>query len=157
MTNLLEEQQIAIKARKSEQRSASEKLKALGKPRALTYHHNTKVNEVNLGLLGAALGRQWRTNPEFEQFKAKFAQDESSILTLDIEFSQVLRKVFEVALGQLKSGKVLIDNRTRHDCTDTELLTLPNGQTMGFTTPSILLGTLKNIYGKLVIATEENV
>ena len=123
----------------------------------MTYHHNTKANAVNLGLLGAALGRQWRTNPEFEQFKAQFAQDESSILTLDIEFSQVLRKVFEVALGQLKSGKVLIDNRTRHDCTDTELLTLPNGQTMGCTTPSILLGTLKNVYGKLVIVTEENV
>jgi hypothetical protein len=67
--------------------------------RASTYHHNTKVNAVGLSLLGAALGRQWRTNPEFEQVKAQFAQYESWILILDVEFSQVLRKVFEVALG----------------------------------------------------------
>lgn len=147
MANLSEEQQTAFKARKSEQRSASEKLKALRKSRALTYHHNTKVNVIDLSLLGAALGRQWRTNPEFEQFKAQFVQDESSILILDVVFSQVLRKVFEVALGRLKSGKVLVDNRIRHDCTDTELLTLPNGQAMGFMTRSILQGTLKNVYG----------
>jgi hypothetical protein len=94
MANLSEEQQTAFKARKSEQRSASEKLKALRKSRALTYHHNTKVNAVDLSLLGAALGRQSRTNPEFEQVKAQFAQDESSILILDVEFSQLLRKVF---------------------------------------------------------------
>jgi hypothetical protein len=98
-------------------------------------------------LLGAALRRQWRTKPEFEQVKAQLAQDESSILILGLEFSQVLRKVFEVALGQLKAGKVLLDNRIHHDCTNTELLTPPNGQTIGSTTLSILLGTLDNVYG----------
>lgn len=42
---------------------------------------------------------------------------ESSVLILDTEFFQGTRKVFEVALGKLNSGKVLLDACIDHEST----------------------------------------
>jgi hypothetical protein len=136
MAKMNEEELAIYRAKESAIRSKTRKRKWLGNSGIMTYNDGTRISTLDLSSLGAALGQQWPIRPDFRpviaQLKRVQAGDEveSSVLILDDEFFQKSRKVFEVALGELNSGKVLLDARVDHECTTEELLAMPDGSAL---------------------------
>jgi hypothetical protein len=55
-------------------------------------------------------------------------EKENSLLVLDDEYFQNARKLWEVALGELNSAKVLLDDLVDHEATTEEMLAMPDGE-----------------------------
>ncbi|KAL7797733.1 hypothetical protein V8C43DRAFT_252505 [Trichoderma afarasin] len=91
---------------------------------------------IDLEKLGAALGRKWPIYPEFQvvinqlQKVRDGREAEVSLLTLDTELISASRRVLEVAIGELHSGRVLLDAKVDHQCTTRELFQKLDGRPM---------------------------
>jgi hypothetical protein len=91
----------------------------------LTQDKNPHMDEA--ALQQALEGTQWTYGPAFEEAinrKAKIANGKmpgAMLVCLDLEFSPVSDKVFEVGLCEYYSGKKLLDARIKHDCSESEL------------------------------------
>ncbi|KAF4471029.1 zinc finger 76 (expressed in testis) [Fusarium albosuccineum] len=91
---------------------------------------------IDLKKLGVALGRQWPIYPGFQIVidqlqKVRDGSDaEVSLLTLDTEFISTSRRILEVAVGELHSGRVLVGAKADHQCTTEELLKKPDDRPM---------------------------
>jgi hypothetical protein len=81
--------------------------------------------------LQQAFEKQWIYSLAFEKGingKVDIANGKmpgATLICLDIEFSSVSRKVFEVGVREYVSGKKRVDARIKHDCSDSELHTPP--------------------------------
>lgn len=75
---------------------------------------------------------------------------EASLLILDLEFIASSRRVLEIALGEVNSGKVLLDVRVDNECTTKELLTKPDGRSIADRSDRIRgLKSLTSVYGSV--------
>lgn len=85
---------------------------------------------MDLDSLGEALRRQWNGDGVSDQVTSLLENiangkvSESMLVTLDIEFWLPSRKVFEVGMTTIHSRKVLMNTRTKHDCSGEDLLRL---------------------------------
>jgi len=62
---------------------------------------------------------QWTCGEAFERVLNN--RGRTKVVCLDLEFSSISRKVFEVGLCEYPSGKELVNARIKHDCTELEL------------------------------------
>ncbi|KAJ3526570.1 hypothetical protein NM208_g11126 [Fusarium decemcellulare] len=124
--------------------------------RHLERRRQNKTNSrtfIDLKELGAALGRQWPIYPGFQIVidqlqKVRDGSDaEVSLLTLDTEFISTSRRILEVAVGELHSGKVLLGAKVDHQCTTEELLKKPDGRPMSIAAQRISFESLRKVYG----------
>lgn len=108
---------------------------------------------IDLNELGVALGKTWPIQPSFQividllQRIRDGREARSSLLTLDTEFISFTRRVLEVTVGEVHSGKVLIDVRVDHQCSTEELLKMPDGRPMGLKEQRISFQFLREVYG----------
>lgn len=108
---------------------------------------------IDLNELGVALGKTWPIQPSFQividllQRIRDGREAEGSLLTLDTEFISFTRRVLEVAVGEVHSGKILIDVRVDHQCSTEELLKMPDGRPMGLKEQRISFQSLRQVYG----------
>ena len=117
--------------------------------------HKTKIG-LDLDSLGEGLRRQWngdRVSVPVASLIEKIANGEvpgSMLVTLDIEFWLPSRKVFEVGMTTAHSGKVLINTRIKHDCSDEDLFRPATQRTQPPTPEEIAFGyrAMRAIYGK---------
>jgi len=112
------------------------------------------VSTVDLSRLGEALRRQWTNNADFDHVKrlqtsiANQKLPEAMLVTVDIEFSSMSKKIFEIGITIVNSGKVLVNSCIQYDCSNEELIS-PKGSTLTLTQKQKFLGfaTLKSVYG----------
>jgi hypothetical protein len=112
------------------------------------------ISTVDLSRLGEALQRQWTSNADFDHVKrlqtsiANQKLPEAMLVTVDVEFSSVSRKIFEIGITTINSGEVLFNSRIQHDCSN-EVLISPKGSTLSLTQKQKFLGfaTLESVYG----------
>ena len=108
---------------------------------------------ANLKQLGEALGKTWRPRPSFQIVRDLLLRIQagtetgSSLLTLDTEFVSFSRRLLEVAVGEVHSGKVLIDLRVDHQCSPEELLKRPDGRPLNNQERNIGLKSITRTYG----------
>lgn len=108
---------------------------------------------IDLKKLGAALARKWPIYPSFQSVvdqlqKVRDGRDaEVSLLTLDTEFISTSRRILEVAVGELHSGRVLLSAKVDHQCTTEELLKKPDGRPMNTRAQMISFQSLRKVYG----------
>jgi hypothetical protein len=151
--NRTEDEELIDLAKRKIYSTRATKRKWLGKSRAVSHNAGTRISTVNLGNLGAALGKQWPVRPDFQRVLDLLAriqngdEPENSLVVIDDEFLQHSRRLLEVALVELISGKVLLDTRVKHDCTTRELFKRPDGSDFNREHLGIQLATLTHVYG----------
>lgn len=94
---------------------------------------NNGPHQDNAGLRQAFERTQWTYSLAFEKVingKADIANGKrpgATLICLDIEFSSISRKIFELGVCEYVSGKKLVDARIEH-CSDSELHKPPQGK-----------------------------
>jgi len=113
--NRTEDEELIDLAKRKIYSTRATKRKWLGKSGAVSHNAGTRISTVNLGNLGAALGKQWPVRPDFQRVLDLLAriqdgdEPENSLVVIDDEFLQHSRRRLEVAVVELISGKVLLD------------------------------------------------
>lgn len=115
---------------------------------------NSGLYQDNAGLQ-PAFEKQWAYSLAFEKVindKVDIANGKmpgATLICLDIEFSTVSRKVFEVGVCDYVSGKKLIEVCIEHDCSDSELHTPPPSKLrpVHHLEKGISMNTSANVYG----------
>jgi hypothetical protein len=111
------------------------------KPQRIVPHRDAATRNLRLG------ETQWTCGEAFE--KVLNNRDGTKVVCLDLEFSALSRKIFEIGLCEYPSGKELVNARIKHDCTDLELhKTASNFMQIHPFSQSISKRTSSNVYGK---------
>lgn len=140
------QEQQAARARRSTRTALTEGRK-LWQPDARTF--------IDLNQLGVALGKTWPIRPSFQIVRDLLqrirdgTEAEGSLLTLDTEFISFSRRVLEIAVGEVYSGKVLIDVQVDHQCSPKEFFKMPDGRPLSRKGNRISSESLRRAYGSI--------